>query len=51
MYQLDLVRFGGGLRLYYNGRDKWQDGIEQIGFSVLPEDGSPVRKLWDLEEK
>ena len=51
VYQLDLVRSGGGLRLYYNGRDKWQDGIEQIGFSVLPEDGSPVRKLWDLEEK
>lgn len=50
VYQLDLVRFGGDLRIYYNGRDKWQDGIEQIGLSVLPGDQSPVRKLWDLSE-
>ena len=48
VYQLDLVRWAGGLRIYYNGRDKWQDGIEQIGLPVLENDETPVKKLWDL---
>ena len=48
VYQLDLVRWNGDLRVYYNGRDKWKDGIEQIGLSVLENDDSPVKKLWDL---
>ncbi len=48
VYQLDLVRWQDELRLYYNGRDKWRDGIECIGLSVLKGDGTPVRKLWDL---
>ena len=47
-YQLDLVRWQNELRLYYNGRDKWQDGIECIGLSILKNDATPVRKLWDL---
>lgn len=48
VYQLDLVRFNGELRMYYNGRNKWRDGIERIGMSSIPDDPA-VKKLWDLE--
>lgn len=47
VYQLDLVRAPDGLRIYYNGRDKWSDGIERIGMSSRPDDPS-IYKLWDL---
>ncbi len=48
VYQLDLVRFGGELRLYYNGRDGWDGATESIGFSSAY-DVPGIRKLWDLE--
>ncbi len=48
VYQLDLVRGENELRLYYNGRNKWNDGIEMIGLSYTDDDKN-VRKLWDLE--
>ena len=49
VYQLDLVRWEEELRIYYNGRNTWRDGIECIGLSVLKGDPTPVRKLWDLQ--
>ncbi len=51
VYQLDLVRWQDELRIYYNGRDKWQEGIECIGVSILKGDTTPVRKLWDLSQQ
>ncbi|MDR1927670.1 MAG: hypothetical protein LBQ33_03420 [Oscillospiraceae bacterium] len=45
VYQLDLVRFGDALRLYYNARNDWRDGVEAIGFSSIQSD-FPVFKLW-----
>lgn len=47
VYQLDLVRHEGDLRLYYNARSAWDGGMETIGFSVLQNDTSGVCKLWD----
>lgn len=34
VYQLDVVRNKGELRLYYNARDGWACGIERIGVAV-----------------
>ena len=48
VYQLDLVRAPEGLRMYYNGRNEWSNGIERIGVS-LTRDDPKVKKLWDLE--
>lgn len=45
VYQLDLVRSGDELRLYYNSRCGTSDGVETIGCSVLKTDLN-VEKLW-----
>lgn len=49
VYQLDLVRVGNDLRMYYNARDGWDGGTEKIGFSYLLNDTTDVRKLWGAE--
>ncbi|NLA77714.1 MAG: hypothetical protein GX851_07820 [Clostridiales bacterium] len=46
IYQLDLVRFGGELRLYYNAREGFRDGIERIGCAVIADAETQVEKLW-----
>jgi predicted GH43/DUF377 family glycosyl hydrolase len=46
VYQLDLVKYDGELRLYYNARDGWRGGTERIGLSVLKNDKTDVYKLW-----
>ncbi|MBR3691156.1 MAG: hypothetical protein IKL89_00450 [Clostridia bacterium] len=45
VYQLDCVMCGDELRIYYNARDEWLDGIERIGLSVLKDAGIRIRKL------
>ena len=45
VYQLDIARAGGELRLYYNARDEWMDGIERIGCSVYKGKDLNVAKL------
>jgi len=42
VYQLDLVRRGQELWLYYNARDGWRFGVERIGLAVLAD----RTKLW-----
>ena len=44
VYQFDLVRFQNEMRLYYNARDGFENGIERIGCSVIKTD-EPVIKL------
>lgn len=34
VYQLDVVEYGGKMRLYYNARDGWFIGKERIGVAV-----------------
>ncbi len=46
VYQLDLVRNGNDLWIYYNARDGWNGGTEKIGLSILRNDTTDVRKLW-----
>lgn len=48
VYQLDLVRFGDELRLYYNVREGTADGIERIGVSIINDTQSNIHKLWDI---
>ncbi len=45
VYQLDCVTVGGELRVYYNARDEWLDGMERIGLSVLQNPPIHIRKL------
>ena len=45
VYQLDLVEWDGMLRMYFNARDEWRDGIEKIGMLAMPYQGTPIRKL------
>ena len=45
VYQLDLVTWDKQLRMYYNSRSGWLDGIEKIGCSVMPAPMVPIRKL------
>ena len=45
VYQFDLVRFEDEMRLYYNARDGFENGIERIGCSAIKTD-EPVVKLW-----
>lgn len=33
VYAFDTVRRGADVRVYYNARDGWKDGVERIGFS------------------
>ena len=33
VYAFDTVRRGAEVRVYYNARDGWMDGVERIGFS------------------
>lgn len=47
VYQLDLALMDDELRLYYNARDEWLEGIERIGCSVYRGRDRSVRKLWD----
>ncbi len=35
VYASDSVRRGGDLRVYYNARDGWANGVERIGFSSV----------------
>lgn len=52
VYQLDLVKYQGELRLYYNARDDWRDGIERIGMSTLKGGNvASIKKLWKLPQK
>lgn len=46
VYQLDCVCADGEVRVYYNARDEWLDGIERIGLSILPDPEIKIRKLW-----
>lgn len=46
VYQLDCVSVGDELRIYYNARDEWLDGIERIGLSVLKDPEIHIRKLF-----
>lgn len=36
VYQLDVARYGGELRLYYNARSGWLLGAERIGVASAP---------------
>ena len=49
VYQLDLVSWEGELRIYYNARDDWRDGVEKIGISWMPYSGTPIRRLNGLD--
>lgn len=46
IYQLDLVRWGDELRLYYNARCGTGDGVEKIGCSVIHDTTTRIHKLW-----
>lgn len=46
VYQLDLVRVNDTLRLYYNARDEWLDGIERIGCSIYHGEDLDIEKLY-----
>ncbi len=35
VYQMDVVRVGDALWMYYNARDGWMIGVERIGLAVL----------------
>lgn len=45
VYQLDLVEWDGQIRLYYNARNEWRDGIEKIGLSAANCIGNKIIKL------
>ena len=51
VYQLDLVFFQKKLWLFYNARDGWDDGMEQIGASSLDWEGEVPKKMWVLPDK
>ena len=46
VYQLDLVRFNGEYRLYYNARDGFRNATEKIGVSTICDNGEDIFKLW-----
>lgn len=45
VYQLDCVTYDGKVRLYYNARDEWLDGIERIGLSEISDPDLLIRKM------
>ena len=45
VYQLDLVRWGEELRLYYNAREGQEEGIERIGCSIIKDSKSDIGLL------
>lgn len=45
VYQLDCVTHDGALRIYYNARDEWLDGVERIGLSTLKDKDIKIYKL------
>lgn len=46
IYQLDLRQYGNELRLYFNARDGWSDGVERIGCLSMPWHGDKIEKMW-----
>jgi len=50
VYQLDLRYYQGKLYLFYNARDRWLDGRECVGASVLDWNGVIPRKMWRLKK-
>lgn len=45
VYQLDLVQWQDRMRIYFNARDEWRDGIEKIGMLEAPKTTIPIRKI------
>ncbi len=45
VYQLDIATVGDELRIYYNARDEWLEGIERIGMSSLKDASISIHKL------
>ena len=45
VYQLDLVEWRKQLRIYYNARDEWRDGVEKIGMSWMNYAGPSILRL------
>ena len=35
VYAFDTVRVGDTIRVYFNARDDWADGVERIGLATL----------------
>ena len=46
VYQLDVALHNGEVRIYYNARDEWLDGIERIGMSAIYNPELKIRKLY-----
>ncbi len=42
VYQMDVLRVGSGLWMYFNARDGWRLGVERIGLSILED----ATELW-----
>lgn len=46
VYQLDVVTYHDTMRMYFNARDDWYNGIERIGCCILSLHGEPgLKKL------
>lgn len=47
VYQLDAVTYQDTIRIYFNARDDWYNGVERIGCCILKLKGEPGLKKLD----